>query len=134
LVGAYGVPAAEANVIATAVGTVPSFELNRRWVWARGGVPALRREILPFCALSFLSLAWSTLAVHFGASWADAHHYHRLERTVVVEVANVTAFGSAWVGQFVLCDRVLFRGRTPRETVIAHAPDDPIDAGKALVG
>jgi hypothetical protein len=34
-----------------------------------------------------------------------------LTRTVVVEAANAAAFGSAWVVQFVLCDRVLFRSR-----------------------
>jgi putative flippase GtrA len=35
-------PAVWANVVATALGTVPSFELNRRWVWRRDG----RRSML----------------------------------------------------------------------------------------
>ena len=35
LVGTDAVTAGWANVIATGVGTVPSFELNRRWVWGR---------------------------------------------------------------------------------------------------
>jgi hypothetical protein len=42
-----------ANVIATAVGTVPSFELNRRWVCRRSGARGLLSEIGPFCAPSF---------------------------------------------------------------------------------
>ena len=32
LVGVVNAPAGWANVAATAIGTVPSFELNRRWV------------------------------------------------------------------------------------------------------
>ena len=59
-----------ANVIATAAGTVPSFELNRRWVWRRTGRRSLAAEVVPFCALSFLGLALSTLAVSFGAARA----------------------------------------------------------------
>jgi len=35
LVGLVGVAAVWANVIATSIATVPSFELNRRWVWAQ---------------------------------------------------------------------------------------------------
>ncbi len=35
LVGTDAVTVGWANVIATGVGTVPSFELNRRWVWGR---------------------------------------------------------------------------------------------------
>ena len=137
LVGVYGFPAAWSNVIATAVGTVPSFALNRRWVWARGGTPSLRREVVPFCVLSFISLAWSTLAVHLGASWADAHHLQRLDRTALIEAANVAAFGSAWVVQFVLCDRVLFRSRNQhggKGRGADNTPDPAMAADSALAG
>jgi len=135
LVGVYGFPAAWSNVIATAVGTVPSFELNRRWVWARHGTPSLRREVVPFCVLSFISLAWSTLAVHLGASWADTHHLQRLARTALIEAANVAAFGSAWVVQFVLCDRVLFRNRQhDSEPGTGPGGDGTIAADHALAG
>ena len=49
-------PAGWANVVATAVGTVPSFELNRRWVWGRTGKRSLRGEVGPFWILSFAGL------------------------------------------------------------------------------
>ena len=52
-----------ANVVATAVGTVPSFELNRRWVWGRTGRRSLAAEVGPFALLSFVGLAVSTIAV-----------------------------------------------------------------------
>jgi hypothetical protein len=51
------------NVVATTVGTVPSFELNRRWVWTKRGHRSLLWEIAPFCRLSAAGLAPSTLIV-----------------------------------------------------------------------
>jgi putative flippase GtrA len=33
LVGVFRLSATRSNVAATGIGTVPSFELNRRWVW-----------------------------------------------------------------------------------------------------
>ena len=52
-----------ANVVAAAVGTVPSFELNRRWVWHRAGQRSLVREVVPFTAFAFVGLDLSTLLV-----------------------------------------------------------------------
>jgi putative flippase GtrA len=111
LVGVAGMPAGWANVIATGVGTVPSFELNRRWVWRKRGQRSIAAEVVPFCVLSFAGLALSTAAVHAVASWADAAGWASLARTFAIEVANLSAFGSLWVLQFVVLDRVLFRSR-----------------------
>jgi putative flippase GtrA len=98
-----------ANVVATAVGTVPSFELNRRWVWSVGGPPSIRRQVVPFVVMCFLELLGSTLAVHLAAVWASSEGLRGWRRTAVVEVANVVAFGSFWVAQYLLLDKVLFR-------------------------
>ena len=103
--------AAWANVIATAVGTVPSFELNRRWVWGKTGHRSLVAEVWPFCALSFLGLALSTVAVSAAASWASSAGLGTTVRTVAAEAANVAAFGTIWIGQYVVLDRLLFRSR-----------------------
>jgi len=98
-----------ANVIATAVGTGPSFELNRRWVWSRQGRRSLTAEIVPFCALSFIALAVSTLAVSVATGWAAAVGFGSSARAMVAVTANLTAFGTMWVIQFFVLDRVLFR-------------------------
>ncbi len=98
-----------ANIIATTVGTVPSFELNRRWVWGKGGRRSVGAEIGPFCVLSFSSLALSTLAVSTATRWATATGLGVGGRTLVAEVANVATFGSLWVAQYLILDRVLFR-------------------------
>jgi putative flippase GtrA len=108
LVATSAVTAGWANVIATAVGTVPSFELNRRWVWGRNGYRSVLAEIAPFCALSFLGLALSTVAVSVAAGWATASGLRTGARTLVAQGANVATFGTLWVGQYQLLDRVLF--------------------------
>jgi putative flippase GtrA len=109
LVGLVAVPAGWANVAATAAGTVPSFELNRRWVWAKTGRRSLPAEVLPFTILSFTGLAISTIAVSVAGAWAIHRDWPATARTVLVLATNVVAYGSLWVLQFVLLDRVLFR-------------------------
>jgi putative flippase GtrA len=107
LVGLMGVPAIWANVIATSIATVPSFELNRRWVWAQDGQRSLLRQAAPYFLLSFAGLVISTFAVHLASSATSTST--RLFHTAAVEMANVAAYGALWIIQFVLCDRILFR-------------------------
>ena len=52
LVGLAGAPAGWSNAFATAVATVPSFELNRRWVWGARAGRSLVRQAAPFFVLS----------------------------------------------------------------------------------
>jgi putative flippase GtrA len=110
LVGILNTSAIWANVIATTCATVPSFELNRRWVWAESGQRSLVRQALPYCLCSFAGLLISTLAVHL-ASDATGHS-SRLIHTAAVEAAVIGSYGALWLVQFVLCDRILFRSRT----------------------
>lgn len=109
LVATAALPAGWANVVATAVGTVPSFELNRRWVWGKAGRRSVRAEIGPYCALSFSGLVLSTLAVSTASSWAAAAGWGVGARTLVAEGANVATFGTLWLVQYAVADRFLFR-------------------------
>jgi putative flippase GtrA len=115
LVGLFGVDAVMANVLATAVGTVPSFELNRRWVWFDQSQRSVLRQITPFCTLSFAGLVISTLTVRVVS--ARTIDLSRGWHTLAVEAANVSAYGALWVVQFVLLDRVLFRDRRTSNVV-----------------
>ncbi len=122
-----------ANVVATSVGTVPSFELNRRWVWGRTGRRSLAGEVGPFCVMSFAGLTLSTLLVSAAGHWATGAGLDAFWRTAVIEVANVAAFGTLWVAQFVVLDRVLFAHRAPgagRRAVTV--PPSRIDAPAAV--
>ena len=98
-----------ANVVATAAGTVPSFELNRRWVWGKSGRRSAMSEILPFCLLSAAGLVLSTAAVAVVTPIVTNLGYGPTARAVAADAANVAAFGSLWLVQFVVLDRVLFR-------------------------
>jgi putative flippase GtrA len=116
LVGVLNAPAGWANVAATAIGTVPSFELNRRWVWLKRGARSVWREVVPFAGLALAGLVLSTLTVHLASTWAQESGWGRLARTTAVEAASIATFGSLWVFQYVLCDRVLFRSRDPKRS------------------
>jgi putative flippase GtrA len=126
LVGTGAMTAGWANVIATSVGTIPSFELNRRWVWGRRGHRSVLAEVGPFCALSFAGLALSTLAVHTAAGWASSAGWGAAARALAADAANVATFGTLWVLQYVLLDRVLFTSNHRRldetDQPVPHEP------------
>ncbi len=124
LVSTTTIPAGVANVLATAVGTVPSFELNRRWVWRRTGRRSVRAEVVPFWLLSLTGLAASTVAVSVAAGWAASTGLDGAARTAAIEAANVAAWGSLWVAQFVILDRILFRPTATPVPIPVHAPTD----------
>jgi putative flippase GtrA len=117
LVGVVNTRASLANLVACAVSTVPSFELNRRWVWAKRGGPAFTTEVVPFWIMAFLGLALSTVLVHLAsgatAGWSRSGH------TVAVEGANVAGYGSLWLAEYLVLDRLMFR--TQRQPVPAPA-------------
>ena len=115
LVATRATGAVEANIIATMVGTIPSFEFNRRWVWGKTGRRSMATEVIPFAAISATGLVLSTLAVAVAARWADAAGLDTTWRTLTVQAANLTAFGVVWIAQFILLDRVLFRRRSDVE-------------------
>jgi putative flippase GtrA len=101
-----------ANVLATAAGTVPSFELNRRWAWAKKTSRSLVKEVVPFCALSFSGLGLSTLAVKLAATWAAGTGLGSGAVALVSQAANLLTFGLLWIFQYYLLDRVLFGHRS----------------------
>jgi putative flippase GtrA len=109
LVGVFGWPAVWANVMGTVIALIPSFELSRRWVWAHDGRRSILRQAAPYAAVSFAGLIVSSIAVHLAANATT--NSTRLVHTVAVELANIAAYGSLWVLQFVVCDRILFRSR-----------------------
>jgi putative flippase GtrA len=108
LVATRTLPAGWSNVVATAAGTFPSFELNRRWVWGVSGRRSIISEIGPFCAMTFVGLALSTITVSLAAAFAASSGFSAGMRTLTIEAANVGAWGSIWLAQFFVLDRVLF--------------------------
>jgi putative flippase GtrA len=120
-----------ANVVATAVGTVPSFELNRRWVWAKSGRRSVTKEVVPFCALSFGELVLSTGAVSLAARWSSASGLGHGAVTVVSQAANVSTFGALWALQYVLLDTALFGRGSRRPAGAAGDANELAKPGRA---
>jgi putative flippase GtrA len=94
------------TLIANIMAGVPSYYLNRRWVWGKGGRSHLWREVLPFWVMSITGIGFalltSTWAQHFSAS----HHLEHLARTALVVGANIAAFGILWLLKFLILNRL----------------------------
>jgi putative flippase GtrA len=113
-VGLLHWPAFWANVFACAVATVPSYELNRKWAWGKSGKGHFWREAVPFWALAFTGLAFSTYWAVAAETLAHHHHLSHVAQTALVEGAVLSSYGILWVGKFVIFNKILF----------AHHPED----------
>jgi putative flippase GtrA len=108
LVGVLNFPAGWSNFALVAASIPLGFELNRRWVWAApGGRWWESPEVIPYGAFSLMGLGLSTWAVH--QTGLAVAHWSRTGRTMAVEGASLASFGSLWLIQYLVLDRVLFR-------------------------
>lgn len=105
-----------AAVTATAITTIPSYELNRKWAWGKTGRGHFWKEVTPFWVMAFIGLVFSTWAAVTAQGFAKHHHYLKggPRYSVVVDGAFLGAFGALWIGKFIIFNKILF----------AHHPDD----------
>ena len=94
------------TLFANIMAGIPSYYLNRRWVWGKGGRSHIWRELLPFWVMSITGIGFalytSSLAQHF----ANTHHLQHLARTALVVGANIAAFGILWILKFLILNRL----------------------------
>lgn len=101
--------AKSASVLATSVGAVPSYILNRRWAWGKSGKSHLWKEIVPFWGLALVSLAFSTWTSDFAETYVEAHHsFTKPVKTLVVTGAYLGGFAILWVAKFVIFNKLIF--------------------------
>jgi putative flippase GtrA len=119
------------NIIATAVATVPSYYLNRRWAWGKTGPSHLWKEIVPFWGLAFLGLLLSILAVDIAETEAPHITSSHFATAIIVNASALAAWGVIWVGKFVIFNRLLFidheqhrQGRIEALLDQSASPDD----------
>lgn len=105
------------NVVSVGITTVPTYYLNRAWVWKKRGRSHMGKEVLPFWAFSFAGLAISTLLV--GLVSHGHHGKPTLTQQLTYDVAQLAGFGVLWIARFFVLDRLMF-GRV-------HFPADEID-------
>lgn len=96
------------SIIAVAAGTVPSYELNRRWTWRKNGPSHLWREIVPFWVMSFVGLVFSTLCVYLAEQWAENRGLTRAKTAFLLNLSSLAAFGMLWIGKFLIINHLLF--------------------------
>ena len=103
-------PPVAANVTTVAIGAIPSYLLNRAWVWERRGGHDLGREVVPFWMMSFLGLGFSTLFVYLASRWTDA--------PLASSAANLLGFGILWVAKYFFLDAVLFGDTDEHDPIV----------------
>jgi putative flippase GtrA len=94
------------TVVANVVATVPSYFLNRQWVWGKGGRSHLMREIVPFWVMSAFGIVVSIGGAAVARHISIEHHLSHFDQTVVVLAANLVSFGLFWVLKYVLYNRL----------------------------
>ena len=94
------------TVFANTVATVPSYFLNRQWVWGKSCRSHLMKEIVPFWIMSavgiVVSIGGAAVARHIGIE----HHLDHRTQTIVVLIANLISFGLFWVLKYMLYNRL----------------------------
>jgi putative flippase GtrA len=94
------------TVFANLVATVPSYFLNRKWVWKKGGRSRLMKEIVPFWAMSAIGIVVSIGGAAIARHLSIVHHLSHLQQTALVLLANVLSFGLFWVLKYMLFNRL----------------------------
>lgn len=90
-----------ANMFAAAVMSVPAYLLSRAWVWEVDGRHDMRRQVIPFWAITVAGLIVSSVL----AAIAD----RAFGAGIAVNLASLVGYFIVWVGKFFMLDR-LFAG------------------------
>ena len=102
-------------VLGNSVGAIPSYLLNRYWVWKKTDKNRLFAEVLPFWAVTLVGIAIAFLVAHWAGEFTRNHKITGALRVTLLLVANLAGFGVLWVGKYVLFNRVLFNVRRPSD-------------------
>lgn len=108
----FGLRPIPSNLLAVGVGTLPSYFLARKFVWAKTGRHSLTREVLPFWGLNGLGTLLSTLSVHVAATLSN-------DNFIAVNVGSICAWGFVWVVKYLLLDKAVFRAKAREAAAVA---------------
>lgn len=88
------------------IGTLPAYNLNRRWTWGKRGRSHFRQEIVPFWVMSMLGIAFSQLGAWWAKHEVKSHVWSHLTNTGLVTVTNLFCFGVFWVLKLFVFNRI----------------------------
>lgn len=110
-----------AQVTASIFGAVPSYYLNRMWVWGKSGKSHMKKEVIPFWIMFAVGLGFSSGAVWL-ANLAFDDLSHGLS-SLLTTAASFFAYALLWVGKYVIFNKLLF---------VNHEEDlDPVLDGRS---
>ena len=96
------------QIAACSAATIPSYYLNRSWVWRKPGRSHFMKEVVPFWTLAFIGLAFSTWCADYADSHADEWISSPTGQKLVVMAFALGAFGVLWFGKFLIFNKILF--------------------------
>ena len=99
-----------ATMIGNAVASVPSYYLNRKWAWGKSGRSHLRKEVLPFWAMSALGTSFSLIGAFLVKDYTQSHGTSHLMTTVMLQAANILSFGIFWILKLVVFNKIFHIG------------------------
>jgi len=95
-----------ATMVGNLIASLPAYQLNRRWTWGKRGKSHIRREIIPFWAMTALGIAFSQLGALWARHMVHTHHWSHLINTALVAFTNLFAFAIFWVLKIVVFNRI----------------------------
>jgi putative flippase GtrA len=94
----------EASVIAA----VPSYYLNRSWVWKKGGRSHFLKEVVPFWVMAFIGIGFSAWVSDLAEVFARDITGNRSIQGIILQIVNVAAFGVLWIVKYIIFNKILF--------------------------
>jgi putative flippase GtrA len=96
----------DATLFGNLVAAFPSYRLNRQWTWGKTGRSHVRKELLPFAAMTTLGISFSLLGASYARHLVHAHHWDHLVNTGLVVTANLVSFAIFWVLKLMVFNRI----------------------------
>ena len=75
-------------------------------MWGKSGKSHFWREVAPFWILSFVGLAFSSVAVWLAGEFARSHGLHHGATALLVNLANLVSFAILWIVKFVIYNKL----------------------------
>jgi putative flippase GtrA len=117
--------AVRAQLVAFVTSTIPSYYLNRMWVWGKSGKSHMWKEVAPFWAIGLVQLLISVVFVQWAQRAVERSTDSHLLRTGGIMFNSLFIYGLMWVAKFMFFNKVLFAHR-PMSPGLEAAVDEVI--------
>jgi putative flippase GtrA len=101
------------QTVAVVLSTIPSYYLNRAWVWGKNGKSHFMKEVVPFWGISLIQFVISVLVVNFAEGHVVDVFDGKSAQTLALTIVNLLTYGVMWIAKFVLFNKVLFAHKHP---------------------